>query len=146
MKVDPKFSSIMIIDDNPADIFFHRRTIDKLEITDHVHVFIDADEALLFLKNMSIAIRENQQILFPEVILLDLNMPQTDGWDFLETYWKTIEEFPQKPIIIILTTSINPKDRKRAMEIGMVHDFFVKPLDQASLNRIILNFFPDRIV
>lgn len=59
------------------------------------------------------------------LIFLDLNMPLVDGWHVLD---KLRDEKEKNIFIIIITSSIDPKDRKRAEAYPMVIDFMVKPI------------------
>lgn len=68
----------------------------------------------------------------PDLIMLDLNMPEMDGWAFLET----VQGQPNVPRIVVLTSSIDPRDKARAFAYDCVKGFLVKPvrtLDLAEL-------------
>jgi len=69
----------------------------------------------------------------PEIILLDLNMPVMDGWEFLEIFQQRFPEFAAKTKIFILSSSINPSDREKAKSESNVVDFLSKPLDEFEL-------------
>ncbi len=76
------------------------------------------------------------QSRIPEIILLDLNMPVMDGWEFLEIFKNRFPEFAQKTKIFILSSSINPSDREKAKSESIVVDFLSKPLDEFELKAI----------
>ncbi|MCT4559869.1 MAG: response regulator [Crocinitomicaceae bacterium] len=128
-----KLKSILIIDDNEADNFLHKMVIDKMGITERVDIVNDGVQALEFLKN------ENQ--LTPDLIFLDINMPKMDGWEFLEHYQLLDPAQKSKAIILMLTTSENPKDRERALRIEDVKGYEIKPLEQAKIERILDVYF-----
>lgn len=65
----------------------------------------------------------------PDLIMLDLNMPGMNGWDFLE-HASSIKKLPP---IVVLTSSIDPRDRSRAFDYKCVKDFLVKPVRMADL-------------
>ena len=67
----------------------------------------------------------------PDLILLDLYMPEMDGFGFLETYNK--KEYPNKDTvkIIVLTSSHNANDMKRIKELGA--SYMTKPLEEAKM-------------
>jgi CheY-like chemotaxis protein len=67
------------------------------------------------------------------IILLDLNMPEMDGWEFLEKF----ELLKMKCIVFILTSSINPADREEAAKHSMVKGFLPKPLSEEDINFIL---------
>lgn len=71
----------------------------------------------------------------PNVILLDLNMPHMDGWDFLDAYagLAVASEIP----VFLLTSSIHPHDMERSREYGSVKGYFSKPLDDAKVAQML---------
>ena len=66
----------------------------------------------------------------PDAILLDWNMPIMNGWEFLEEYEKLEPEFKAKTVVIMLTSSLNPDDRDRALSYGDVDAMYNKLLDK----------------
>ena len=64
-------------------------------------------------------------------------MPKMNGWEFLEHYKNLDVEKKSTIIIIILTTSLNPADRKRAACIDEINGFENKPLTPQALERIM---------
>ena len=127
--------SVMLIDDNEDDNFFHKIVLTEEGITDNVIVAESGFEALQYLSS-------GKEI--PELIFLDINMPKMNGWEFLEEY-ETLE-IPDKTsvVIIMLTTSLNPADKEKAAKIKTVHGFETKPLSKQILNTVIEKFFPER--
>ena len=70
-------------------------------------------------------------------------MPKMDGWEFLEEYQKIPSNQKGKVVIVILSTSTNPDDLKRAESIPVVNDYKSKPLSVQVLNGIIEKYFAD---
>ena len=130
-----KLSCILLIDDNPDDNRFHQIIIKKMGITDSIQIVQNGLEAIEFLKKDSEVI--------PELIFLDINMPKMNGWEFLGAYKDLNIKQKAKALIVMLTTSTNPDDEKKAKEIQEVMDFQPKPLSVESLATILEKYFPD---
>ncbi len=130
-----KLKCILLIDDNPDDNFYHERVIKKCNVAETVLAKNSALDALNFLKSKK---KEEEP---PELILLDINMPVMNGWDFLEEYEKLDDDLKSKAIIVMLTTSQNPDDAKKAATMKVVSDFKTKPLTKDTLDDIIRRFF-----
>ncbi|MFD2553056.1 response regulator [Sphingobacterium tabacisoli] len=67
------------------------------------------------------------------LIFLDLNMPLVDGWQVLD---ELRNENAKNIFVVIITSSIDPKDKKRAERYPMVIDFIVKPIQLHDLLKI----------
>ncbi|CAN5904977.1 response regulator [soil metagenome] len=130
-----KLNCILLVDDDPDDNFFHQRIINKMEITNAIEVAKNGIEALEYLK------KENQ--LIPELIFLDINMPKMNGWEFLGKYKELDEKCKARITIMMLTTSANPDDIKRANEIEDVTGIKTKPLSVEMVNEILAAHFQD---
>lgn len=127
---------IMLIDNNPDDNFYHSRVIKKKDPSVEVLVMSSATDALDYLQTAD----ENKRQ--PDLIFLDINMPGMNGWDFMERYQLQMPKSEgEAPVIIMLTTSENPDDRRRAMQSGAITDYMTKPLTLEMLASIDINFF-----
>jgi CheY-like chemotaxis protein len=131
-----KLKCIMLIDDNPDDNFYHDRVIKKNNAADIVIAKTSAIEALDYLKSMG-----KTGDLRPDLIFLDINMPGMNGWEFLQEYDKLNVNQRGKVIVIMLTTSENPDDQRKAIEMNIVFDFKTKPLDKEVLEEITSKYF-----
>lgn len=78
-------------------------------------------------------------VALPEVIFLDLTMPIMDGWDFLESFRETDLPGKEEIKIYVLSSSINPTDKERALSHKEVSDFISKPLQEIQLGKILSN-------
>jgi CheY-like chemotaxis protein len=64
-----------------------------------------------------------------------------NGWEFLTEFRKISNEHVPQPVIIMLTTSLNPDDKQRAENIPEITDFENKPLTKEMIERIIKKYF-----
>lgn len=123
---------VLLIEDNLIEIMKMKRTISLLKLEHTIHEAKNGEEALEILEDKS---------KFPDVILLDLNMPKMSGIEFL-TIIKDSEEFRHIPIVI-LTTSDNQKDLLKCYKIG-ISGYVLKPLkydDYVKKIEVVLNYW-----
>ena len=130
-----KLNSILLVDDDEDDNYYHKIIINKMEMVNKIAVAENGIEALAYLKD--------EANVPPDIIFLDLNMPKMNGWEFLEQYQHLTLEQKAKVLIVILTTSLNPDDKKRAEEIKDVTGFETKPLSKEILSELLDEHFSD---
>jgi CheY-like chemotaxis protein len=135
-----KLNCILLIDDDRATNFINERVIKKLDCTKRIVTVYNGAEALEFL-----SIEENGNLLQPDLIFLDINMPVMDGWEFLEHYRKLHEDKKAKVVLLMLTTSLNPDDVKKANRIEEVKGFKNKPLTIEMMHEILKAYFTDHL-
>lgn len=114
----------MMIDDNILDHTLYRFLIERTGLVEELVSMLDAREALTYLA------KNHEKI---DLILLDINMPGMSGFDFLEEVREMLGDEFTKPIIIMLTTSMDPKDIDRASRYQMVKDYCNKPLSEQNI-------------
>ncbi len=117
--------TVMIIDDEDIDQKQYRRLLERSGRADEIVQFSYADEALVWLKSHT-----GKPV---DVIFLDVNMPRMNGFEFLEAVSAELDP-PNLRIILMLTTSLAPKDKTRAMAHPLVKGFFNKPLTSLHLD------------
>lgn len=136
-----KINCILIIDDSPADNTFHKIIIAKADVCNTVKVVNDGLEGLEYLKKCGEEPQPSATYPVPDLILLDINMPRMNGFEFLEEYHKLEAELKSKIVIVMLTVSLNPDDRKKALENKEVTEFQNKPLTVEKMQEIIEKYF-----
>ena len=123
--------TLMLIDDSEIDQMIYLRIAKKSGLVGDMVQFLDATEALRYL--------EQGDQSKPDLILLDINMPGMDGFEFLREATKLLGA-SLCPIVVMLTTSLNPEDEVRARAFDVVKDFLNKPLTAeqlASLSQLV---------
>ena len=119
--------TLMVIDDDHVDQILYARIAERAGVVGKLLPFFLAQDALDYL----VAGTDPQ----PDLILLDINMPVMDGFEFLDAATAQLgEDFC--PIVIMLTTSIDPRDKSRAEALAVVKDFLNKPLTEQILREL----------
>lgn len=111
---------VFLIDDDLATNFINQKIIEGANCVKRITVFQSAIDALLYLK-------ENKG-KFPDMILLDINMPKMNGWEFLEEYIQLPSSLRNEINLYILSTSKNSRDMDKASNIQEVKGYITKPL------------------
>lgn len=122
------FNSILLVDDNKLDNFYHRKVLEKSGFTGNIYDCRDGKEAIDFLKREGSYKDLPLHSKVPELIFLDINMPIMNGWEFLQEYEKLSQDLPHSHIIVMLSTSMNPSDLLKADKNPFVHSYITKPL------------------
>lgn len=125
------YQTIMLVDDNEADNYLNRIALEDAGITARIIEMLNGNVALDYLKDLTIPIDEQ-----PDFILLDINMPRMNGWEFLEELAQNLNEIKKVPRIIMVSGSINPDDRLKSESIELVDSFLQKPLDPLKISKL----------
>lgn len=130
-----KIDGLCLIDDDDMFQYLAKRTILETELVNRIMIFPDGLAAINFLK----AAQHNPEEL-PEMILLDLNMPVMDGWEFLTEYIALLPKLKKKIALYILSSSIDPSDIQKAQSISEVKDFVIKPITKDKFRELIKQY------
>lgn len=135
-----KINCILLVDDEESDNFFHEIIIRQTGVCNHIKFAIDGESALDYLiKSDDPGNSETHPR--PDIIYLDINMPRMNGFEFLEEYQKMDEKFKSKVVIIMLSTSLNPGDKAKAMSFNDVREFQNKPLRVENIIEVTEKYF-----
>lgn len=119
----------VLIDDSDIDLFIQRRFLEVYNFSAELLLYKSAEEALGWLKNI------NGEAA-PDIIFLDLNMPEIDGFSFLRNFKDLPEKIKHKSKIVVLTSSNSSKDREQAFSFKNVIQFITKPLKQTDIEEL----------
>lgn len=118
-------SKVMIIDDSEADQFICHDMISEYDENIEILQAYDGLEALEMLE---------EQVVAPDTIFLDINMPRMNGHEFLEAYNKTGRK--NSIVIVMLTSSDQKEDKQRSLAYNFVKTYCLKPLAIMDLEQI----------
>lgn len=122
---------IMLIDDDHFTNFYNQHILERAKICESIIVFQNAKEALEYLNTTEESV---------DLILLDVNMPVMNGWQFLEEFEKLSTNKKTAMIAIMLTSSINSDDEEKANTFAAVKEFISKPLTPEKVTEIMALF------
>jgi CheY-like chemotaxis protein len=134
--MDKHLRCIMLVDDDPDDNYIHQLVIADWGKCDTVRVVENGIDALTYLSNTTAP-----DYIRPEVILLDINMPGMNGFEFLEEYHQLADQLKSNVVVMMLTTSLNPSDEDRAERFNEVTGYRNKPLTKAMLDDVLVGLF-----
>ena len=123
-----KYKKVMVVDDNEVDRYIAEEMINSFPFAEEVVLKESAKSALEYLKQF---IDDPDKL--PEMIFLDIRMPEIDGFGFLKEYEKLAESIRKKCIIMMLSSSLNKEDEQKALSNEYVKRFLTKPLDYDQL-------------
>ncbi|MEM5565092.1 response regulator [Psychroserpens sp. AS72] len=133
--------NFMLIDDNKIDLFITKKIIEKTSSNYNVRTFQRARSAIKFLEIFEKKL-EYQDAFLPNVILLDINMPEMNGFQFLDEFNK-LEKLIEKPIkIFMLSSSTNIHDVIKVKSEKHCVGFISKPLTVDVFNKIVNESLP----
>jgi CheY-like chemotaxis protein len=128
---EPKYRTVMLIDDNEIDNLINQKMIEAAAITKNIYTHTGAKSAIEFLRNIEKL--EVADKVLPDVIFLDIDMPLMDGFQFLDEFEKFGNLVKKKCKIVMLTSSINPQDFNKAKKYLNVKLYLNKPLSHESI-------------
>ena len=118
----------MLIDDSSTDRFIHTKLLEIYSIGKEVQEFDNGSEALKFLKEN----KANKEML-PDLVLLDVLMPEMSGFDFLVYLEQLYPDLAKKPVIFMLSSTDDEQDLKKAHRSSIVQRMLRKPFSPDAL-------------
>ncbi len=128
--MDTKPVTILLVEDNEGDVGLVEEVFEEAKIRNVLHVAEDGEEAMLFLNKKSPFI----DVPTPDIILLDLNLPQKDGREVLKEI-KTDDHLKRIPVVV-LTTSKAEEDILKSYDLH-ANSYITKPVDFDQFIKVI---------
>ncbi len=129
--------TVLLIDDEEIANYLNEMVIRSVGAFERTEVCTSGMQALDFLKELMAAGSPP-----PNLILLDINMPGMNGYQFLDAFATLDPDFIQPIKIVMLSSSLNEKDRTRALQYNTVSDFCSKPLSVDLVNKLLGRLYP----
>jgi CheY-like chemotaxis protein len=126
----PVLPRILLVDDDYTTNFLNTKLLQHVDANAQVLTALNGQEALNLLGTYC-----------PGLILLDINMPVMDGFAFLEAYQHLPGIQQQGVVVVMLTTSVNPRDLARLQGLPIA-GFLSKPLTQEKMTQVLADYFP----
>jgi len=126
------FKSVLLVDDDEATNFLHKIYLKEWNFGEHIYTAMNGQEALDFLATNE-EFRKNK----PSLILLDINMPIMNGFEFMEAYKDIDPSMKASTVVVMLTSSLHHNDQKRASDMNDLKSFINKPLTREQLEKVI---------
>ena len=124
---------VVLVDDDEIVKFLESRKIESTNLVQQIKTFSNGAEAIDFLKANS----KNPDSL-PEIILLDLNMPIMDGFEFLKGYIVLAPKLVRKISIYVVSSSLSQGDIERIDQFNAVSDYIFKPITKKIFEKIAI--------
>ena len=136
---------VLCVDDDSISLTISQLLLKRTGFAADVDTAIDGSDALDYFEKL-FAANSSPAEAAPELILLDINMPVMNGWDFLQEYMPIYASRLPATKIVILSSTIDPEDFALAKQYPVVIQFISKPLsienlDELNSNELIKPYF-----
>ena len=130
-------SCILLVDDDDTTNFLNQALLRRMAVSDAVLVAGNGQEALELLHAHC---EQPTTPTCPALVLLDMKMPLMNGFDFLQAYAQRPERENPTVVIIMLTTSLNPRDVAQMQGLPIA-GYLTKPLTRDKINQVLQQHF-----
>lgn len=126
-------ATLLIVEDDPDALLLLKRAFQKVGLDCPVRIVMDGEEAVNYLSGGGLY-GDRGTYPLPCLILLNLKLPKRSGLEVLE--WMRSRPCLRRIPVIIVTTSDEESDRRRALELG-AREYDIKPIDSRGLLRLV---------
>ena len=130
-----KLASVLLVDDDSTTNYLNKLLLNRLGVTEQLLVAENGREALATLAQAFPGPGG------PTLLLLDINMPVMNGIEFLEAYQQLPPAQRHATVIVLLTTSVHPRDLAHVQTMPIV-GALDKPLTETKVRSLLAQHFP----
>lgn len=123
-------NKVMIVDDNEIDIFIYKKLITRLALNNETITFNNVESSINYLQNIP------SKTPFPELILIDINMPELNGFDFIIKYNEMTHPGKRDKNIVLLSTFEDDPQIEKVKKNKNILGHYLKPLKIEDLKHI----------
>ena len=132
MNINNKAISVLLVDDDEINNFISIKLIKKALLNTEIMACLNGKYAIEQLSD----IQKKDPNKLPDYILLDINMPIMNGWEFLDEYKRLNLDPLGKSKIYIISSSVFSNDINKARSYPLVKDFISKPLNVEKIREL----------
>src|ERR1700733_12183750 len=125
MNFNSKSVSVLLVDDDEINNFISIKLIKKALLSTEIIACLNGKYAI----DQLVEIQKTNPDKLPDYILLDINMPIMNGWEFLDEYKRLNIDPLGKTKIFIISSSVFSNDINKARSYPLVKNFISKPLN-----------------
>jgi len=133
MTINTKSVSILLVDDDEINNFISVKLIKKTLLNTEIKTCLNGKFAI----DELVEIQNSNPEELPDYILLDINMPIMNGWEFLDEYKRLGIDREGKSKIYIISSSVFNNDINKAKSYPLVKDFISKPLSVEKIREVL---------
>lgn len=123
--MNDKVKKVLIVDDDHVILMIHKLKVMKSGVDLEPLEFLNGQTALEYIK-------ENNKEKYLFIVLLDINMPVMNGWEFLDSIQKLNLKCQIK--VAMVTSSVDHADRKKAKKYNEIFSYITKPVNDKELS------------
>ncbi|HLG99174.1 MAG TPA: response regulator [Bryobacteraceae bacterium] len=124
-----KRRQILIVEDNRADVFLIRESLERAQLEADLHVVHDGDKAIRFLEAADL----DPRAPIPDLIILDINLPKRSGREVIRRMRQSFR--CSHALVVVVTSSDSERDREEVGKFG-INAYFRKPSEYASFMKL----------
>lgn len=126
---------IFCVDDDAITLMLCKKVIERVGFAKEIITAQNGEEAFAYFQDLAKQPELNPD--YPKLVLLDLNMPIMNGWEFLDAYQESgYQNIFKDSKFIVLSSTIDPQDVDKAKKYSAVLDFLSKPITKEMLEEL----------